>query len=55
MGYRYDMRGYIPQQQAIVQQRDKEHKILREENEKQKKDNAMKTALKEPVIKVEDD
>ncbi|ARW07892.1 hypothetical protein [Bacillus atrophaeus] len=36
MGYRYDMRSYSSQQQAIVRQRDEAEKRRREEAERQK-------------------
>jgi len=31
------MRGYTPQQQAIVRQKDERDKLIKEENEKRKK------------------
>ncbi|MCY8420113.1 hypothetical protein MOC84_06140 [Bacillus inaquosorum] len=36
MGYRFDMRNYSPQQQAIVRKRDEAEKRRREEAERQK-------------------
>lgn len=47
MVYRHDMRGYTPQQQSIVRQRDKQDKLLQEENEKRKAET--KTTPRKPI------
>lgn len=38
MGYRYDMRNYSQQQQAIVREREKQDEILKNESKKKEKE-----------------